>query len=339
MSTGPCRQSTTVRQLVLWGERQLRAGGLAFGHGVSSALDEAAWLVGSTIGVVPADLDSELGRVVTRPQCEAVRRIIALRISTRKPAAYLLNEAWFAGSRFYVDERVIVPRSLIGEFILEEFQPWISRAAVHRVLDLCTGSGCIAVAMAKTFASRAAVHRVLDLCTGSGCIAVAMAKTFAGAHVDAADISADAIDVARINVEAHGLGSRIRLVHSDLFSALAGSRYDIIVSNPPYVAAGEIESLPEEYRHEPELALASGTDGLQAVSRILAQAAEHLTAAGILVVEVGNSRELLEGRLPGVPFTWLCTQSGDESVFLLDREQLVHHASVLDAFCASEAGG
>ncbi len=312
MSTGPCRQSTTVRQLVLWGERQLRAGGLAFGHGVSSALDEAAWLVGSTIGVVPADLDSELGRVVTRPQCEAVRRIIALRISTRKPAAYLLNEAWFAGSRFYVDERVIVPRSLIGEFILEEFQPWISRAAVHRVLDLCTGSGCIAVAMAKTFA---------------------------GAHVDAADISADAIDVARINVEAHELGSRIRLVHSDLFSALAGSRYDIIVSNPPYVAAGEIESLPEEYRHEPELALASGTDGLQAVSRILAQAAEHLTAAGILVVEVGNSRELLEGRLPGVPFTWLCTQSGDESVFLLDREQLVHHASVLDAFCASEAGG
>ncbi len=289
------RQAATVRQLVLWGEKQLLQAGIAFGHGTDNALDEAAWLVGSTIGITPDALDRSLDRHLNPEQVAAVHRIIDARIRNRKPAAYLLQEAWFAGLRFYVDERVIVPRSLIGEFVLEQFQPWIDGARVHRVLDLCTGSGCIAVALAKAFPQ---------------------------AGVDAADISAEALDVARINVAAYGLDDRIRLLRSDLFDALGGEKYDLIVSNPPYVSAGELAALPEEYRHEPQLALASGTDGLDAVTRILTEAADHLLPGGILVVEVGNSRPALEQRFPQLPFMWLCTQTGDESVFLLDQAQL-----------------
>ena len=298
MNTRSHRQPTTVRQLVFWSERELLKAGVAYGHGTDNALDEAAWLVGSAIGVAPADLDSELDRIADPSRVAAARRIVEMRISTRKPAAYLLREAWFAGLRFYVDERVIVPRSLIGEFVLEQFQPWIEAVNVRRALDLCTGSGCIAVAVAKAFP-----HATLD----------------------AADVSADALEVARINVATYSLEGRIRLVRSDLFGNLAGERYDLIVSNPPYVPAGELAWLPEEYRHEPGLALASGPDGLDAITRILAQADEHLAPGGILVVEVGNSREALEQRFPRVPFLWLCTRSGDESVFLLDQAELVRH--------------
>ncbi|MHB8345643.1 MAG: 50S ribosomal protein L3 N(5)-glutamine methyltransferase [Acidiferrobacterales bacterium] len=296
------RQSTTVRQLVLWGERQLREAGVTFGHGTDNALDESAWLVGSAIGVAPTDLESRLDRTVGAPDQAAARQIIELRIATRKPAAYLLREAWFTGLRFYVDERVIVPRSLIGEFVLDEFQPWIDSGRVGRVLDLCTGSGCIAVALANAFPQ---------------------------AQVDAADISAGALEVARINVGTHGLGKRVRLIQSDLFRQLSGKRYDLIVSNPPYVAADELASLPAEYRHEPELALASGADGLEAVGRILVEAQDHLASGGILVVEVGNSREALERRFAQVPFVWLSTRSGDESVFLLDQAELVRHRAAL----------
>ena len=302
MSTKPHPQPTTVRQLVLWGERQLREAGVTFGHGTDNALDESAWLVGSAIGVAPADLESQLDRPLSASHLADARHIIEMRIGTRKPAAYLLREAWFAGLRFYVDERVIVPRSLIGEFIVEEFQPWIDGGRVHRALDLCTGSGCIAVAIARAFPQ---------------------------AQVDAADISAEALEVARINIGAHGLEARVRPIQSDLFCALGGERYDLIVSNPPYVAAGELASLPAEYRHEPELALASGADGLEAVARILAQAEDHLTSGGILVVEVGNSREALELRFPLVPFLWLTTRSGDESVFLMDQAELVRQRTTL----------
>jgi len=295
MNSGSEAKVSTLREFILWGERRLHEAGLVFGHGTDNALDEAAWLLGATVGLSPADLESHMEQKLSASQQAAARRIIEARIVTRMPAAYLLHEAWFAGLRFYVDERVIVPRSLIGEFVLDEFQPWVERALVRRVLDLCTGSGCIAVAVAKTFPE---------------------------AQVDAVDISRDALDVARINVATHGLEHSVRLVQSDLFFALAGERYDLIVSNPPYVGADELAGLPAEYRHEPELALASGTDGLDAVTRILTQAPDHLTPGGILVAEVGNSRDALEARFPQVPFVWITASSGDESVFLLDATEL-----------------
>jgi ribosomal protein L3 glutamine methyltransferase len=197
--------------------------------------------------------------------------------------------------RFYVDERVLVPRSLVGEFILDAFQPWVARDQVLRALDLCTGSGCIAIALARVF------HK---------------------ARVDAADISADALEVARINIANHAMEQRVRLVQSDLFSGLAGERYDLIVTNPPYVDAIDMAELPQEYRHEPELALASGPSGLDAIIRILAQAPEHLSPGGVLVAEVGNSCVALQEHFPSVPFTWLTTSAGDESVFMLTAEEL-----------------
>lgn len=300
MNTKSVPQLSTLREFILWGERCLTDAGLAFGHGTDNALDEAAWLAGSAIGLAPGDIDAHLDRVLAESERAKVRAVITARVATRKPAAYLLNEAWFAGLRFYVDERVIVPRSLIGEFILEEFQPWIEKDRVHRALDLCTGSGCIAIALARIFGD---------------------------ARIDAADISPDALEVAHINVANYGLEQRIRLVHSDLFTALAGERYDLIVSNPPYVGTEELAGLPEEYRHEPRIALASGADGLDAITRILSQGSDYLTAGGILVAEVGNSRDALEARYPDVPFVWLTAHSGDECVFLLDSDQLKQHRS------------
>ncbi len=285
----------TLRDFIQWAEQQFEDSGLYFGHGTDNALDEAAWLVGGALKISPQELDAHLDSVLTDAQQSAVRDLIRRRITTRQPAAYLLKEAWFAGLRFYVDERVIVPRSLLGEFILERFEPWVTPAKVRRALDLCTGSGCIAIALAKTFPQ---------------------------ARVDATDISDAALAVARINVEQHGLRERLRLIPSDLFAALGGERYDLIVTNPPYVDPAELAELPEEYRHEPELALVSGHDGLDAIVRILAQAPEHLDPGGVLVAEVGNSHVTLQAAFPDVPFLWLSTSTGDESVFLLTAAQL-----------------
>jgi len=210
-----------------------------------------------------------------------------------------LHEAWFAGLKFYVDERVIVPRSLIGDFIHEQFQPWIDPARVRRILDLCTGSGCIAIAAALAFPQ---------------------------AQVDGADISTDALAVARINVARYDLEARVQLVQSDLYAGLAGRRYDLILTNPPYVDAADMAALPDEYRHEPALALASGDHGLDAILHILAHAPAHLEPGGVLVAEVGNSHVALAQRFPDVPFVWLTSASGDESVFLLTAEELGRHA-------------
>ena len=288
----------TLRDFILRGEERLSGADLAYGHGTDSPLDESAWLVGRTLNLSPHEIDDHLERKLTPEEQQAVTHIIDERIATRKPAAYLLREAWFAGMRFYVDERVIVPRSLLGEFILDAFQPWLARDQVHRALDLCTGSGCIAIALARAFPR---------------------------ARVDAADLSTEALDVARINVAGHGLEQHVRLVHSDLFTALAGERYDLIVTNPPYVDAIDMAELPQEYRHEPELALASGASGLDAITRILAQAVEHLTPGGVLVAEVGNSCVALQERFPSVPFTWLTTSTGDESVFMLTADELARY--------------
>jgi ribosomal protein L3 glutamine methyltransferase len=291
----------TVRDHVLWTETQFTAAKLYFGHGTDNALDEAAWLVGSALGLPPQNLDAHLDDTPDPAGRARIRALAAERIRTRQPLAYLLKEAWFAGERYFVDERVLVPRSLVGEFILERFQPWIKPEEIHRALDLCTGSGCIALALARAFPQT---------------------------QVDATDISAAALAVARINVERHGLQERVRLIESDLFAALAGERYDLIVTNPPYVARAELATLPEEYRREPSLALVSGPDGLDAVRRILAAAADHLQLPGVLVAEVGNSHVALAAAFPEVPFLWLTTASGDDSVFLLTAAQLRQHRTV-----------
>jgi ribosomal protein L3 glutamine methyltransferase len=283
----------TLREHVLWAEARFEQAKLYFGHGTDNARDEAAWLA-MHVAQIPHDrLDAEAERVLTAEQSATFKQLAEQRIITRKPLAYLIHEAWFAGLSFYVDERVIVPRSILGEFMLDAFRKWIKPDTVKRILDLCTGSGCIAIAAARAFPQ---------------------------ARVDAADISTDALAVAAINVERHGLKQRVRLVHSDLFAALKDERYDLILTNPPYVDARDMASLPAEYRHEPELALASGSSGLNAILKILAAAAEHLTADGVLIAEVGNSHVALRQRMPAL--TWLRSPSGDESVFLVRRKTL-----------------
>lgn len=288
----------TVRDAIVWTEKRLASAGVYFGHGTDNALDEAAWLVSATIAVPPAELAKHHPRALAREARARLNELIEKRIATRKPAAYLLQEAWFAGLPFYVDERVIVPRSLTGEFIQQRFAPWVDAARVRKILDLCTGSGCMAIACARAFPA---------------------------AHVDAADVSTEALAVARINVEKHGLGGRVRLVQSDVFSNLADKRYDVIVTNPPYVGRAEMKLLPPEYRHEPKLALESGASGLDAITRILHDAADYLEPHGVLIAEVGNSKQALVQRFLDVPFVWLSTQSGDDSVFLLTAKQLKEH--------------
>jgi ribosomal protein L3 glutamine methyltransferase len=300
MSKRNARTPQTVDESISWAETVLSDADVFFGHGTDNALDEAAWLVGGALGYSPYELEQHLQDSLSAAQQQTLRTIVEQRVATQKPAAYLLQEAWFAGHRFYVDERVIVPRSITGEYILEQFQPWIEPARVQRILDLCTGSGCMAIACAHAFPQ---------------------------AHVDAIDISADALEVARINVERHKLGARVGLVRSDLFAALTSERYDVIVTNPPYVGETEMDTLPREYQHEPRLALASGSDGLDAILNILAQAPRHLEPHGILVAEVGNSNETLQAALPDVPFMWLTSEAGDDSVFLLTAAQLSQSAA------------
>lgn len=289
----------TVAAAIRWARKQLEAGGVYFGHGTDNARDEAAWLVGGALGLAPAELDDRLDHPLSAAARQRIQQLTAQRIQTRKPTAYLLHQAWFAGLPFYVDARVLIPRSLTAEFIAERFAPWIDALRVRRILDLCTGSGCMAVACALAFPH---------------------------AQVDAADVSAEALAVARINVERHGVSGRVRLVQSDLFQALGGARYDVIVTNPPYVARAELERLPPEYSFEPPLALAAGEDGLDIIGRILREAPTHLEPDGIVIAEVGNSREALERALPQLPFVWLTTTAGDESVFLLTAPDLAGHA-------------
>ena len=273
---------------------------LVYGHGTDNALDEAAALVFHALRLDHADAPAVYDMEVTASGCRRVAALARRRIRERVPAAYLTKRMWFAGLEFHVDERVLVPRSPIAELIERRFAPWIDAARVRAILDIGTGSGCIAVASAVAFSR---------------------------ARVDAVDISRPALAVARGNIRRHSLARRVRALRSDHFSALRGRRYDIIVSNPPYVGAREMRSLPAEYRHEPRLALASGRDGLDSVRVILRESAEHLRTEGILVVEVGNSQETLEAAFPGVPFTWLSFERGGGGVFVLTREQLTAHAA------------
>lgn len=288
----------SLRDLVRWGVSRFSEAELHFGHGTDNALDEALALALAALHLdhsLPADyLDARL----TRSERASVLALFRRRIEERLPAPYLTHQASFAGLDFYVDERVLVPRSPIAELIQQGFEPWLEGYHVERVLDLCTGSACIAI----------------------GC-----AYAFPDALVDAVDLSPDALEVARVNVARHGLEERVRVLESDLFQAVPGQSYDLIVTNPPYVDARDMAELPDEYRHEPRLGLAAGDDGLDVIRRILQEAADHLTPGGILVAEVGNSETALAHRFPEVPFLWLDFERGGHGVFLLTNEQLTEH--------------
>ena len=282
----------TVRALLESAVERFEKAGIGYGHGTTNALDEAAWLILRTLGHPPGDLKAHLDDRLDASRWKAARDVVERRVRTRKPAAYLLHEAWLGPHRFYVDERVIVPRSFIAELL------W--------------GEAALGLAPAS----------VLDLCTGSGCLAVLAALRFPNARVDAADLSADALDVARRNVDEYALADRIRLIQSDLFAALARRRYDLIVSNPPYVKASSMRKLPDEYRKEPAIALASGTDGLEHTRAILDAAHRHLNPGGLLVVEIGHNRKALEKAYPGLAFRWPRTSAGRGFVFTLEQQRL-----------------
>lgn len=288
-----------VRDFIRWGASRFGEAGLCFGHGTDNAIDEAQVLVLHALHLEPG-LPGELyPAALTEEEKGQVLDLLERRVRERIPAPYLTQEAWFAGLSFYVDERVLVPRSPIAEWIERGFAPWLRPERVHRILDLGTGSGCIAIACAMAFSE---------------------------AMVDAADVSSAALEVARINIGRHGVEERVRTVESDLFAALP-ERYDLIVSNPPYVSASALAALPPEYRHEPAGALVSGADGLDHVRAILGSAAAHLTAEGVLVVEVGASREALVEALPQLPLVWLELARGGENVFLVTAADLHGAAS------------
>jgi len=286
---------TTVASLIRSVQRRLARAKVFFGHGTENARDEAAALVYFVLRLPHDAPPRALKKSVTATQSARVDALLERRIAARVPLPYLTHEAWFAGLRFYVDERVLIPRSPFAELLDQRFAPWIDARRVERILDLGTGSGCIALAAAKAFPR---------------------------ARVDAVDIDAGALAVADINRRRLRLTRRVRLIESDHFAALSGESYDIIASNPPYVGAREMRGLPHEYRHEPRLALESGREGLDSVGIILRDAARHLRPRGLLVVEVGNTERALRRAYPRMPFMWLDFERGGGGVFLLTREQL-----------------
>lgn len=284
----------TIADVIRWGASRFNAAELCFGHGFDNAVDEATALALHALHLDPPLAAELFAARLTEPERDLVLALFARRIKERIPAAYLMGQAWFAGLALHVDERVLIPRSPIAEWIERGFAPWIEPEQVKRVLDLGTGSGAIAIACALAFSA---------------------------AEVDAVDVAQGALEVARSNIQAFGLQLRVHTVHSDLFSALQGC-YDLIVSNPPYVDAALLAGLPPEYHHEPRQALAAGEDGLAYVRRILLEAGDYLCPGGVLVVEVGASRAALEQAFPELPFTWLEFQRGGENVFLLIADQL-----------------
>ena len=286
----------TVRDWLRFAVSNFSAAGLVYGHGSTNALDEAAYLILATLKLPIDAIDPWLDARLTSAERNQVADIIARRIETRRPASYLTGEAWIGPYRFHVDERVIVPRSFIGELLVGGFD--------------------------GLFETEQPVTRILDLCTGSGCLAILLADSFADAKIVGADISERALEVAEINVAAHQLADRVALVRSDLFSALQGERFDLIISNPPYVSSSSVSAFPSEYAAEPELAHAGGEDGLSLVRRILDEAGAHLTDGGTLVVEIGQGREELEACYRNVAFQWLDTELSEGEVFMLSKEQL-----------------
>lgn len=278
--------------------RRLDEASLTFGHGTDNAADEAAWLVLAALGLPLDGGDVPADAPVTDDQWRAVEQLLNRRVRSREPLAYLLGEAWFCGLPFFVDRRVLVPRSPIAEMIGEQFEPWLQTDRVHHILDLCTGSGCIAVACAAAFPA---------------------------ARVDAADLSLQALAVAERNVGRHGMEQRVQVLQSDLFDGLTGRRYDLIVTNPPYVPSASMQNLAPEFQAEPALGLVAGDEGLDLILPILAQAPEHLTSSGVLVAEVGEAAPALMDCLAGLPMIWPHFESGGEGVFVVQQRDLLHH--------------
>ena len=287
----------TIQDMMRWTYSYFNASDLYYGHGYDNAWDEAQQLVLAAL-YLPADVPEAMYQSrLTLVEKERVIHLIETRLGTRQPVAYLTNSAWFCGSEFYVDERTIVPRSPIGELIMQKFAGLIDHEP----------------------------KRILDMCTGSGCIAIACAQQFLEAEVDAVDLSLDALDVAQINIERHGLAERVFPISSDLFNDIPKDKYDLIVTNPPYVDEEDLDDMPQEFHFEPEMSLGSGADGLDITKRILAQAADYLTDNGVLVCEVGNSMVHLIEQFPTVPFNWIEFKNGGLGVFSLTRAQLVEY--------------
>jgi ribosomal protein L3 glutamine methyltransferase len=285
----------TLRDCLRFAVSRFNEAGLFFGHGSDNAWDEAVHLALFALHLPQDTLEPVLDARLLPRERETLLALYRRRVEERLPAAYLTGEAWLAGHRFRVDERVIIPRSFIAELLEERLHPWVAAAET--------------------------VRNALDMCAGSGCLAILAALAFPDARVDAVDISPQALAVARENVAQYGLENRVRLIESDGFAALKNERYDVIIANPPYVNAESMQNLPHEYRHEPALALASGRDGLDFTRRLLAEAPRFLRPGGILVVEIGHNKAALEAAFP-FPFTWLETAAGDEYVFMLRREDL-----------------
>lgn len=288
---------STVRDLLRLAVSRFTRAGLSFGHGTDNAYDEAVYLILHTLHLPLDTLDPFLDARLLPDEIAAVMEVIRRRVDERVPAAYITHEAYMHGQRFYVDERVIVPRSFIGELLQDGLAPWVSD------ID--------------------AIGPVLELCTGSGCLPILAAQAWPHASIDAVDISADALEVARRNVADYGLEDRIHLYHGDLYAPLpAGATYDVILSNPPYVNEGSMQRLPAEYQAEPRIALAGGDDGMDVVRRIVAGARAHLNPGGVLVVEIGNEFENVEAAFPDLELVWLTVSAGEEQVFLLTYEAL-----------------
>ncbi|MDX1302307.1 50S ribosomal protein L3 N(5)-glutamine methyltransferase [Photobacterium sp.] len=285
----------TLQDMLRWTVSRFNAAGLFYGHGTDNAWDEAVQLVLPTL-YLPIDIPSEVrfSRLTSSERLRVVERVIR-RINDHTPVAYMTNKAWFCGLEFFVDERVLVPRSPIGELIENHFEPFLKQEPT----------------------------RIMDLCTGSGCIGIACAYEFPNAEVDLVDISTDALDVAEQNIQDHGLEQQVTPLRSDLLRDVPKDKYDLIVTNPPYVDQEDMESLPEEFRHEPELGLAAGTDGLKLMRRIVANAPDYLKDDGVLICEVGNSMVHMEEQYPHLPLTWIEFENGGHGVFMMTREQLL----------------
>ncbi len=301
MRANPADDLFTVRDWLRYAVTRFNASGVFHGHGATNAVDEAAFIVLESLSLPVDDINPWLDCRLVAAERARLAELIEARVTTRKPAAYLLGKAYIQGIPFKIDERVIVPRSFIGEML---FDPAFFGEDGMLVDDVF------------------AVERAVDICTGSGCLALLAAQVFPNAEVDAVDLSADALEVAKINVAESPVGDRVTLHRGDLFAPLAGRRYDLIITNPPYVEQEVMDVLPPEYRHEPELALAGGPDGLDVVRRILAEAPKHLNAGGGLLCEIGTGREILDEEYPHLPFTWLDTEDSEGEVFWIAARDL-----------------